>query len=295
MRTFVTGMTFMAVLSAALFQMMAFAGLNLPDLVILPSSAQDEPRSLARFEPSSPAIVKEMLNLAGVSKDDVVYDLGSGDGRVVIAAARMGARCIGVDIDRGLVEESRRNAEQANVAHLVRFVEQDLSRTDVSRASVVMLYLSKDANLMLRPRLLRELRPGTRVVSHTHDMGEWKPDKTSEVENHLIYFWAVPADVQGPWKLEVADKYGSITTLVFDQSYQDVTALLQSDRKSIPVGNVRLRGKTISFTVEADLGSIAGPVEFSGEVEGSTIAGRFRAKSGTGGWTAKRGSAPKGP
>jgi SAM-dependent methyltransferase len=274
---------------------MAFAGLDLPDLVILPSSAQDEPRSLARYEPSSPAIIKEMLTLAEVSKDDVVYDLGSGDGRVLIAAARRGARGLGVDIDRGLVEESKKNAEKANVSHLVQFVEQDLSRTHLSEASVVMLYLSPDANLMLRPRLLRELRPGSRVVSHSHDMGEWKPDKKSEVENHHIFSWVVPADVQGAWTLKIADKYGSIHTLEFDQTYQDVTARLQSDGKSIPVNGARVKGKTVIFTLSADLGPVAGPAEFTGEVEGSTITGRFRAKNRTGEWTAKRGSAPQGP
>jgi SAM-dependent methyltransferase len=127
MRTFMTGITFMAVLAAALFQVMAFAGLDLPDIGIMPPAAQGGPQSLARFEPSSPAIVKEMLRLAAVTGDDVVYDLGSGDGRVLIAAARAGARGVGVELDRDLIEQSRRNAENANVSHLVQFLLQDLS------------------------------------------------------------------------------------------------------------------------------------------------------------------------
>ena len=131
----------------------------------------DEP-SAARYEPSSPAIVREMLKLAAVTQHDIVYDLGCGDGRIVITAAQTtGARGTGVDIDPELIITSRRNASDANVSDLVQFRQEDLFGTDISKATVVMLYLSPDANLKLRPKLLKELKPGSRIVSHTHGIG----------------------------------------------------------------------------------------------------------------------------
>src|SRR5574337_213036 len=206
MRTFVTGMVFIAGLAAALYKIMLLTGAFIEPADQEFANAQAT-ELLAHFEPSSPAIVQEMLNLAGVTADDVVYDLGCGDGRVVIAAALRGARGVGVDINPDLVAESRRNAVQAEVSHLVRFSREDLTGTNFNNATVVMLYLSPAANLLLRPKLLKELRPGARVVSHTHNMGDWKPDKESIVENHHIYCWTVPADLSGRWLLDIGDKY----------------------------------------------------------------------------------------
>jgi SAM-dependent methyltransferase len=139
----------------------------------------------------------EMLKLAGVRKDDVVYDLGSGDGRLVIAAAReFGARGVGVEIDAKLVQDSRENALKAGVSDRAEFLWQDIFQTDIASATVVALYLRQDVNLKLRPKLLRELRPGTRVVSHDFDMADWRPDRTVRVKGptreHVIYLWTVP-------------------------------------------------------------------------------------------------------
>jgi SAM-dependent methyltransferase len=147
--------------------------------------------------PSDLLIVNEMLTLAGVGADDVVYDLGCGDGRIVIEAARrFGARGVGVDIDPKLVGEARRNAERAGVADRVTILEQDLFTTALADATVVMLYLSPAINLRLRPKLLRELRPGARIVSHEHDLGDWRPEKTVVVSlperNHYVFLWRVP-------------------------------------------------------------------------------------------------------
>jgi SAM-dependent methyltransferase len=147
--------------------------------------------------PSDLLVVNEMLTLAGVGADDVVYDLGCGDGRIVIEAARrFGARGVGVDIDPKLVREARRNAEQAGVADRVTILEQDLFTTALADATVVMLYLSPAINLRLRPKLLRELRPGARIVSHEHDLGDWRPAKTIVVSlperNHYVFLWRVP-------------------------------------------------------------------------------------------------------
>ena len=139
----------------------------------------------------------EMLKLAGVTKDDVVYDLGSGDGRLVIAAARdFGARGVGVELDGKLVQDSRESALKDGVADRAHFLWQDIFQADIRSATVVALYLSPDMNLKLRPKLLRELRPGTRIVSHDFDMGDWRPDRTVRAKGptreHLIYLWIVP-------------------------------------------------------------------------------------------------------
>jgi len=146
-----------------------------------------------RYEPSTPEVVSAMLALAGVRKGDVVYDLGCGDGRIVIAAAeRFGARGVGIDIDPERIAEARENARKAGVAGRVRFRNEDLFEADIKEATVVTLYLWPSVNLKLRPRLWSELKPGTRVVSHCHDMGDWKPEKTAEVGEHKLYYWTIP-------------------------------------------------------------------------------------------------------
>jgi SAM-dependent methyltransferase len=144
-----------------------------------------------------PQVVDAMLRLAGVDRDDVVYDLGSGDGRIVIAAARdFGARGVGIEIDPRLVAQSTRSAERAGLAERVRFVQQDLFETDLRPATVVTLYLTRELNLRLRAKLLRELRPGARVVSHHFDMGDWPSDRQLSLEvdrsPYLIYLWVIP-------------------------------------------------------------------------------------------------------
>jgi SAM-dependent methyltransferase len=140
----------------------------------------------------------EMLRLAAVRAGDVVYDLGSGDGRLVIAAAsEFGARGVGVELDAKLVQDSRESALKAGVADRTEFLWQDIFQTDIAPATVVALYLRQDVNLKLRPKLLRELRPGTRVVSHDFDMGDWRPDRTVRVKGptreHTIYLWTIPS------------------------------------------------------------------------------------------------------
>jgi ribosomal protein L11 methylase PrmA len=138
-----------------------------------------------------------MLKVAHVKKSDVLYDLGSGDGRIVITAAkRFGTRGVGVDIDPVRVKEARENAVKAGVTDRVKFLQQDLFETDIREATVVTLYLLPEVNLRLRPKLLSDLKPGTRVVSHNYDMGDWTPLKTLQVrvpEEHTIYYWVVPA------------------------------------------------------------------------------------------------------
>jgi SAM-dependent methyltransferase len=140
-----------------------------------------------------PAVVAKMLELARVTKDDVVYDLGSGDGRIVIMAAqRFGARGVGVEINPDLVLEAHENARRAGVADRVHFLRQDLFETDLRGATVVTLYLMQSVNLELRPKLWRELRPGTRVVSHDFHMGDWPPEQVVRVDGSVLYAWTIP-------------------------------------------------------------------------------------------------------
>jgi SAM-dependent methyltransferase len=153
--------------------------------------------NLADFVPTPMDVAERMLQLAVVTRDDVVYDLGSGDGRIVILAARRhGARGVGVEINPRLVGFSRRAAQRERVADLVTFVNADALSVDLSPATVVTLYLSLEANLLLRPMLQRQLRPGARVVSHTHDMGDWAPARVDRVvstrgEEHVLYLWRI--------------------------------------------------------------------------------------------------------
>lgn len=145
------------------------------------------------YVPTPQTVVDEMLKIAAVTKDDLVYDLGSGDGRIVITAAKKyQAHGIGVDIDPERVKEANANAVQAGVTDKVKFIEQDLFETDLKEASVVTLYLLPEVNLRLRPKLWKELKPGTRVVSHSFDMGDWKPEKTVKVGERTIYYWVIP-------------------------------------------------------------------------------------------------------
>lgn len=152
------------------------------------------------FVPTPEVVVEQMLELANVSGEDVLYDLGSGDGRIPITAAKKyGTRSTGVEIDPALVERSRENAESANVSDNVEFLQQDLFATDLREATVVTLYLLPDVNLKLRSKLLEELEPGTRIVSHDFNMGEWQPERVVQVQGptgqHILYYWVVPEEI----------------------------------------------------------------------------------------------------
>jgi len=162
---------------------------------------QTAPRPEVPYVPTTPVAVEAMLKLAGVTSNDVVYDLGCGDGRIVIAAAKLyGAHAVGIDIDPQRIREANENAKKAGVEHLVRFEENDLFKANIREASVVTLFLLTSVNARLRPKLLQELRPGTRVVSNTFDMGDWKPDKELNVDtpdegyfSRKLYLWTIPA------------------------------------------------------------------------------------------------------
>jgi SAM-dependent methyltransferase len=178
--------------------LLAAAGLkafDCVDLIPIPQAAQAqdlESKKIVPFVPTPQEVVDKMIELAGVKKGDVVYDLGSGDGRIVITAAKKGARAVGFDVDGDLVKESRENIRKAGVHELAEIRQQDILTVDLSGASVVTMYLLPDVNLKLRPNVLSQMKPGSRVVSHAFDMGDWKPDKTERVNGRTIYLWTVP-------------------------------------------------------------------------------------------------------
>ena len=157
-----------------------------------PNAAQMN-ESEVLYLPTPPAVVEAMLRLAGVSRSDVVYDLGSGDGRIPIAAAKSyGARGVGIELDGRMIERARRNAREAGMEHLVEFRQEDLFRSDLRAATVVTLFLFPQMNQQLRPKLLAELRPGTRIVSHRFGLGDWPPERTIEAGGHPLLLWTVP-------------------------------------------------------------------------------------------------------
>jgi tRNA G37 N-methylase Trm5 len=158
------------------------------------AGAQDfDSKKIVPFVPSPQEVVDKMIEVAGVKKGDVVYDMGSGDGRIVIAAAKKGARAVGFEIDGDLVKESRENIRKAGVQNLAEIRQQDILTVDFSPASVVTMYLLPDVNLKLKPNLLSQLKPGSRVVSHSFDMGDWKADKIERVDGRTVHFWVIPA------------------------------------------------------------------------------------------------------
>ena len=173
--------------------------LLLPIVVLVPAVLlgqvylQEKPLDVP-YVPSKPEVVAAMLRMAKITKGDVLYDLGCGDGRIVVTAAKQfGIRAVGIDINPERIAEAKENAQQNGVTNRVTFRNEDLFEADIKEASVVTLYLLTSLNLKLRPKLWRDLRPGTRIVSHSFDMGDWKPEKTVDLDGHTVYFWTVPA------------------------------------------------------------------------------------------------------
>lgn len=242
-----------------------------------PKRAPDVP-----FVPTEQDVVNRMLDLAGVDRDDLLYDLGSGDGRIVITAAKeRGARGVGVDINPVRIAESQQNARKARVQDRVRFVEGDLFTADLSGATAVTLYLLPEVNLKLRPRLLAELRPGTPVVSHDFDMGEWKPDRTVTMGNDTVYLWVVPAQVAGTWTVAMGGAgQGREAQLNLQQQFQVVGGSARMGGKRLALSDVTLRGDELSFKVA---GAPEGRLRFHGKVSGDAMQGTVTPEGRPGG------------
>jgi SAM-dependent methyltransferase len=250
-----------------------------------------------RFVATPEEVVVEILKMARVTPADIVYDLGCGDGRIVIAAAKnFGARGVGVDIDPLRIEESTENARQAGVLDRVRFLQQDLFQTDIREATVVTLYLLEDLNLKLRPKLLRDLKPGTRILSHEFHMGDWKPDNGGKVRNVSLYYqpgipsikdtkfyyWVVPANVGGEWDWSMPATTGpQAYTLRLVQHFQEVRGELQTENRRTSVTEAQLVGDQLSFTVPDGNDARNRIMRFKGQVTGDTITGKVEVQRGT--------------
>ncbi|HVL72955.1 MAG TPA: class I SAM-dependent methyltransferase [Beijerinckiaceae bacterium] len=236
-------------------------------LMLAPSAfAQDAEVKLdVPYVPTPMQVVDKMLELAQVTKDDYVIDLGSGDGRIPIRAAeKYGARAFGVDINPVRVKEAEENKAKANVGDRVSFKVQNLFDTPIGEANVLTMYLLSRVNLELRPRILKEMRPGSRVTSHAFDMGDWKPERHEKVDGRDVYLWIVPAQVEGKWTIKDGDR--SIT-VDLKQRYQELEGTATVGGQSGKVRDGRLRGTEISFVVDVD----GKPRRFTGQVDGNQM------------------------
>jgi SAM-dependent methyltransferase len=245
------------------------------------------------FVPTPQVVVDEMLRLAAVGPRDVVYDLGSGDGRIVVTAAqKFGARGVGVELDQDLVLQSEEAAREAGVEQRVKFLQQDLLKTDLSEASVITLYLLPNVNRRLRPQLLN-LRPGTRIVAHDFDLDDWKPDQMTTIRKN-VFLWIVPAQVGGRWVAQI-QLPGGVRRYVIDfrQTFQNIDGIARLDGQQAQMWETRLRGDHISFVIvdSADREHEAS-LYFEGRVTGNTMQGEIRRgvgnAQGAGKWQADR-------
>jgi SAM-dependent methyltransferase len=238
-----------------------------------PAKEQFEPRVGQEgkdvvWVPSPQTVVNKMLDMAKVTPKDYVIDLGSGDGRTVITAAKRGAKALGIEYNPDMVELSKRNAAKEGVSDKANFQKADLFESDFSQATVISMFLLPDINLKLRPKIL-DLKPGTRIVSNTFTMAEWQADETVTVNEDCLSYctallWIVPAKVAGTWQLPQGE-------LALKQTFQMVSGTLKSSNVSTPITNGRLRGDQISFT--------AGGAQYTGRVNGNAMEGTVKGGS----------------
>jgi hypothetical protein len=263
-------------------------------LFLVPPTRADE----VPYVQTPQSVVEAMLELAGVRGNDFLIDLGSGDGRIVITAARKyGTSGVGIDYDNYLVKESSEKAAQAGVADRVRFVKEDIFDADLSAATVVTMYLLPEFNLRLRPKLLAELRAGARVVSHDWDMGDWAPDAQIEVpapgkpvgvrKVSTLYLWIVPAQLAGRWETRVPVGDGATDVqLEFEQAFQTLGGIARIDGAARPIERAAVKGRYVAFRIDAPGG---GAIRFQGNATPDRIVGEVATPDGrTHPWRALR-------
>ncbi|MGH8620548.1 MAG: SAM-dependent methyltransferase [Burkholderiales bacterium] len=263
-------------------------------------AAEQHPFADVPYVPTPPVVVDAMLGLAGVGPDDYVIDLGSGDGRIVIAAARQrGARGMGVEIDGALVSAARRTAQREGVAGRVEFREQNLFSTEIGHATVVAMYLFPRLMLQLRPRLFAELKAGTRVVSHDFDMERWRPDERVTVPvpdkphgppSSEVLLWIMPANAAGTWRWRTAGGAAAgDAELTLFQTFQMLDGSGVAGDRTARVEGGRMRGDEIRFMLTAEVAGRTLRHEFHGRVDGDAIHGKMKlAGGGEHDWSATR-------
>lgn len=223
--------------------------------------------------PTPEELIAAMLDMAKVTPSDFVIDLGSGDGRIVIAAAKRGARAMGIEFNPDMVELSRQNAQKAGVSDKATFVQGDIFEKDFSQATVLTMYLLPELNMRLRPKIL-DLAPGTRVVTHAFDMDDWESDQSTTADGRSAYLWIVPAKVDGSWDWKTAAGEAELT---IKQAFQKIEGTLKLDGREQPIRNAKLEGDRIEFS--AGEGNPT-TVEYSGRVKGNSIEGASKPAGG---------------
>ena len=249
-------------------------------VVVGAARSQGTPKLDVPYVATDMAVVKQMLKLADVTKDDFLIDLGSGDGRISITAAKLyGTRGVGVDLDPKRIKEARRAAQAARVAEKVEFKQEDLFDTDISPATVLTMYLLPDVNFKLRPRILLELKPGTRVVSHEFDMGDWRADRTVKIKDATLFLWIVPAQVEGLWQLadDAISEEKNPITININQRFQSIAGIVKVSGRSVPLRRGHLEADRIKFELPVGDGQVR-------RYEGRVLADRIEGE----GWSASR-------
>jgi precorrin-6B methylase 2 len=246
-----------------------------------------QPKRDVPYVPTDDAVVAAMLKLAGVTPNDLVYDLGCGDGRIVVAAAKRGARGVGIDVDLQRVHEANDNVKRHGFAGRVKIRRESFFDIDLREASVVMLYLLPGINVKLRPKLLWELRPGARIVSNNFEMGDWGPDATDSIHHRTLYKWIVPAWVQGDWRCVInrgprgcgssaatggASVKRQHMRLHLRRHYQYISGTARLGRHDVPITDGRIRGDELSFTLW-HAQHVRPPVRFKATVAGNILRG----------------------
>jgi SAM-dependent methyltransferase len=226
--------------------------------------------------PTPQALVERMLDMAKITPKDIHYDLGSGDGRTVITAAKRGVQSYGVEFNPDMVALSQRLATKEGVSGKATFIHGDIFQTDFSKATVLTLYLLPSLNVKLRPTILK-MKPGTRVVSHAFTMEDWQADQTDTVDGRTAYLWIVPAQVEGTWKWSVSGSGPRDYELMLRQQYQKVEGVVRLDDKMGQLRDVKLDGDRISFAV-VELTGGTNPIrrDFTGRVNGGAIEGTVK-------------------
>ncbi len=249
------------------------------------------------FYKTDSAVVDSMLSAAGAGKNDIVYDLGCGDGRIVIAAAKKYGvkKAVGIDLDPERIKDSNENARKEKVTDLVEFRQGDIFNTDFSDATVVTMYLLNSVNLRLRPILFETLKPGTRIVSHDFHMGDWEPDRTIRIqgvdhdptvpESHVAYFWVLPANVSGDWAFTANNL--PCTLHVF-QKYQVVSGTMDIGENTVNITDMNLNGGAIQFTARVSMKTGTVQYQFKGSADGNTMTGTVAWGQASQAWTAAR-------